>query len=44
MVVEPFRPLPPADRQAVAEEADRMLAFLTPDAETRDVRFEGEFA
>jgi hypothetical protein len=44
MVVEPFRPLPPADRQAVAGEADRMLAFLTPDAESRDVRFGGEFA
>jgi hypothetical protein len=28
-----------ADRQAVAAEAERLLAFVEPDAETRDVRF-----
>jgi hypothetical protein len=44
LIVEPFRPLAPADRLAVGEEAERLVAFLTPDAETRDVRFEGEFA
>ena len=44
MVVEPFRPLSAADRRVVAEEAGRLLVFLTPDADSRDVRFEGEFA
>lgn len=44
LIVEPFRPLAPPDRLAVGEEADRLLAFLAPDAESRDVRFEGDFA
>ncbi len=44
LVVEPFRPLSPADRIAVGEEAGRLLAFLAPDADQRDVRFDGEFA
>lgn len=44
VIVEPFRPLAPPDRLAVGEEADRLLAFLAPDAESRDVRFEGDFA
>jgi Winged helix DNA-binding domain len=42
--VEPFRPLARADRLAVAEEAARLAAFLAPDAESYDVRFDGEFA
>ena len=44
LVVEPFRPLAPADRLAVGEEAERLLAFLAPEAASRDVRFEGAFA
>ena len=44
VVVEPFRPLSPADRIAVGEEAERLLAFLAPGADSRDVRFDGEFA
>ena len=44
LVVEPFRPLAPADRLAVGEEAERLVTFLAPDATSRDVRFEGAFA
>jgi hypothetical protein len=44
IVVEPFRPLAPADHLAVGEEAERLVAFLAPDATSRDVRFEGAFA
>ncbi len=42
--MEPFRALAPADRLAVGEEAERLLTFLTPDATSREVRFDGKFA
>ncbi len=44
LVVESFRPLTPHDRVAVGEEAERLLAFMAPDAASRKVRFEGAFA
>ncbi len=44
LTVEPFRPLGPADRVAVGEEAERLLTFMTAGADSREVRFEGEFA
>ncbi len=37
--VEPFEQLLPADHDAVAEEGARLLAFVTDDAQTCDVRF-----
>ena len=39
IVVMPARPFATGEREAVADEAARLLAFLAPDA-TRDVRFE----
>ena len=42
LVIEPFEPLPERDRHAVAEEGTRLLAFLAPDADARDVRFAGD--
>jgi hypothetical protein len=39
LVIEPFEPLAPRDRTAVAEEGARLLAFVAADAETRDLRF-----
>jgi len=38
LVVEPLERLSGRSRTAVAEEGARLLAFLTPDAETHDVR------
>jgi hypothetical protein len=35
----PARPFSSGDREAVADEAARLLAFLAPEA-TRDIRFE----
>ncbi|HEX5499893.1 MAG TPA: crosslink repair DNA glycosylase YcaQ family protein, partial [Thermomicrobiales bacterium] len=35
--IEPFTPLPPADRAAVLEEGERLLAFLAADATDRDI-------
>lgn len=37
--IEPFRKLPRADRTAVTEEGERLLAFLTDGGGSRDVRF-----
>jgi hypothetical protein len=39
LVVMPARPFSSGDREAVADEAARLLAFLAPEA-TRDIRFE----
>ena len=36
--IEPYRRLRAADRTAVTEEAERLLAFLAPDASTAAVR------
>ena len=38
--IRPFGTLTSAEREQVAEEAERMLAFAAADAEARDVRFE----
>jgi Winged helix DNA-binding domain len=38
--IRPFRRLSRAEREEVSAEAQRMVEFATPDAETRDVRFE----
>lgn len=37
--IEPFSPLPPQDRHALAEEGARLLAFTDADAQTRDIHF-----
>jgi hypothetical protein len=37
--VEQFGKLPRADRAEVAEEGDRLLGFLAPETDRRDVRF-----
>lgn len=39
LLVVPFRPLSKADTSVVAEEADRLLAFICPDAADRTVTF-----
>jgi Winged helix DNA-binding domain len=39
LVVMPARPYEPGQREAVADEAERLLAFLAPEA-TRDIRFQ----
>ena len=36
--IEPFRRIAPAERAAIREEGTRLLAFLAPQAERRDVR------
>ena len=36
----PARPWPKGEREAVADEAERLLAFLAPEATTRDIRFD----
>jgi len=38
--IEPLRRLPRADRDAVTEEGQRLLAFLEPDVGSRDVRLQ----
>jgi Winged helix DNA-binding domain len=40
LAIRPFRELSAAERDEVAAEAERMLAFSAPDAERRAVRFE----
>jgi hypothetical protein len=40
LAIRPFRELSVADRDAVAEEAERMVAFAAPDAAARAVRLE----
>ena len=37
--IEPFTPLGPADRDAVAAEGERLLGFAAPAVAVRDVRF-----
>lgn len=39
LVIEPFERLAKRDRSALAEEGERLLAFVAADAERRDVRF-----
>lgn len=39
IVVEPFEPLVATDREAIAHEGEALLAFVSPDAERRSVRF-----
>jgi hypothetical protein len=38
LIVEPFRPLAPADREAVEREGQRLLSFAAADADERDIR------
>jgi hypothetical protein len=38
LTVEPFKRLSKKDSDAVADEGSRLLAFLTPEAEVRDIR------
>jgi len=40
LVVEPFAPLPSADRDALAEEGERLLRFATDGQPELDIRFE----
>jgi hypothetical protein len=37
--VQTFRPLPAADRRALADEGERLLALMLPDATVGDIRF-----
>jgi hypothetical protein len=39
LVVEPFAPLAPQDRDALAEEGERLLRFATDGQSELDVRF-----
>jgi hypothetical protein len=39
LIIEPFAPLPPQDRTALAEEGLRLLDFAAADAADRDVQF-----
>ena len=39
LLVSPFRPLSKAETAALTEEAERLLAFVAADADSRDVRF-----
>jgi hypothetical protein len=41
ITVEPFAPLPQADRAALEEEGERLVQFIEPKAKTWAVRFEG---
>lgn len=40
LIIMPARPFSSGDREAVAEEAIRLLAFLAPEAVDRDIRFD----
>jgi hypothetical protein len=40
ITVEPFAPLPEADRAALEEEGERLVRFIEPNAKTWAVRFE----
>jgi len=42
LVVEPFGPLDKKDRDALAEEGERLLRFVADDAETFEVRFDAK--
>jgi hypothetical protein len=44
LVVMPARPWSGGEREAVADEAERLLTFLTPAAQTRDIRFDEQSA
>lgn len=39
LIIEPFRPLAERDREALADEGARLLAFAAADADRREVRF-----
>ena len=39
LIIEPFAPLTPQDRTALAEEGMRLLAFAAADAKGHDVQF-----
>ena len=39
LVVEPFAPLPPGSRAALADEAERLVRFMEPAAKSHAVRF-----
>jgi hypothetical protein len=39
LIVQPFDPLSPAERDAFAEEGERLLQFAAADVESRDIRF-----
>ncbi len=40
LVIAPFAPLNKADRDALADEGERLVRFIEPGAKTYDVRFE----
>lgn len=40
LIVQPFEPLSRAEREAAAEEGERLLRFVAVEAESRDIRFE----
>jgi hypothetical protein len=37
--IEPFAPLPPSSRAALADEGERLVRFMEPDAKSYEVRF-----
>jgi hypothetical protein len=39
LVIEPLEPLPGKDREALAEEGERLLRFVEGDTEAFEVRF-----
>jgi hypothetical protein len=39
LAIEPFEPIAPADREQVAEEGERLLAFAAPGAVRSEIRF-----
>ena len=39
LTIELFQPLAPRERDAVADEGGRLLAFAAPDGQARDIRF-----
>lgn len=40
LVIQPFETLSAADRDAFAEEGERLLRFVVPETDVRDIRFE----